>query len=258
MLAIDRQKNIMAELNAKGSITVSEMSKLLNVTEETIRRDLEKLESSNLLRRVHGGAYLLRGFEDEAPIDFRKNILTFEKKQIGDRACEEINHLDSIMLDSSTTALYIAKKLKAENKKVTVITNSLDTINELDGADNINLICIGGTLRLTSRSFTGYSTQKSLAQYHASKAFVSGSGIHQNFGITDHIDSEAQIRSLMLQNSNTRYIIADSSKFGRTAVNVVCNLDKIDCLITEKAPSSDWIKKLSELKIRLIVCNSDT
>lgn len=256
MLAIDRQNSIVAELNTKGSITVSEMSKLLNVTEETIRRDLEKLEGSNILRRVHGGAYLLRGFEDEAPIDLRKSILTFEKKQIGDRCCEEINHLDSIMLDSSTTALYIAKKLKTENKKVTVITNSLDTINELDGSDNINLICIGGTFRSTSRSFTGYSTLKSLAQYHAAKAFVSGSGIHLGFGITDHIDSEAQIRSLMLQNVNTRYIIADSSKFGKTAVNVVCSLDKINCLVTETTPDGEWVKKLNELKIRLIVCNS--
>ena len=254
MLAIERQNIIMQELETKGSILVSVMSSQLNVTEETIRRDLEALEKKNMLRRVHGGAYIVRNFVKEAPVSLRKNIYLEEKRRIADKCCELIDPYDSIMLDSSTTALYIVKKLKTENKNVTVITNSFDIIKELEDVDNIRLICIGGIMRMPSHSFTGGDALNALKGYVADKAFISSSGIHLQFGATDSIESEAHIRTAMLSNVSKRFFIADSSKFGRTAVNVVADFNMIDTVVTDECPSDDWVKKFRDCNIELIIC----
>jgi DeoR/GlpR family transcriptional regulator of sugar metabolism len=255
MLAIERQNIIMELLKKNGSVTVSELSKKFDVTVETIRRDLEKLEKQNQLRRVHGGAYIVTGFEKEAPIKLRENLLLDEKQRIGNKCCEFIEQYDSIMLDSSTTALFIARKIKKTNKKVTIITNSLDAIKEFEDSTNVKVICTGGTLRTSSRSFTGFGSLDFLKGYIADKAFVSAAGIHMKFGITDHNDTEAKIRQLMLQNVNTRFFIADSTKFDKTSVNIVCDLEQIDTLITDATPSQAWISTLKKYNINLVVCD---
>ena len=254
MLAIERQNEIMEIINIKGNVTVSTLSKQFDVTEETIRRDLGKLEQSNLLRRVHGGAYIIRGFEKEAPVRLRENIMLPEKQRIGAGCCEFIEQYDTIMLDSSTTALQIAVQLKSENKKVTVITNSLDAVKEFEDCEHIKVICIGGTLRTSSHSFFGFESLNVLGEFIADKAFVSAAGLHLQFGITDHIDSEAKIRMTMLKNANKRFFIADSTKFGKSSVHSVWSLDHIDYVITESAPKQEWRNKFDELGIKLVVC----
>ena len=254
LLAIERQNAIMQELNTKGCITVSLLSKQFDVTEETIRRDLDKLEQSKLLRRVHGGAYIVNGFEKEAPVRLRESIMLSEKERIGAKCCEYIDQYDTIMLDSSTTALYIAKQLKLENKKVTVITNSLDTINEFEDSENIKVICIGGTLRVKSHAFSGFDSLSLLNGLIADKAFVSAAGVHMNFGITDHIESEAKIRMMMLKNASKRYFIADNTKFGKAMMYSVWPLNDINYLVTDTAPDREWYSKLHELGVELIVC----
>lgn len=255
MLAIDRQNCIMAELKIKGSVIVSALGKQLNVTDETIRRDLEVLEKKKLLCRVHGGAFIFTSFEKEAPIKLRENIMLEEKKRIGDRCYEFIEQYDSIMLDSSTTALQIAKRIRLENKKVTIITNSLDVVKEFEDSENVKIICIGGTFRASMHSFTGYSSINFLKELIAEKAFVSAAGLHLEFGITDHIDSEAKLRYMMLKNANTRYFIADSTKFNKTFDNLVCDLELIHTVVTEKNPSQAWINKLKDMNINLVVCD---
>lgn len=254
MLAIERQNAIMEELNDKKSITVSALSKQFKVTEETIRRDLGKLEQSDLLRRVHGGAYLVDGFVKEAPIRLRENIMLCEKQRIGSKCCEYIQQYDTIMLDSSTTALHIAKNLKLESKKVTVITNSLDAVKEFEDSEHIRVICIGGILRTLSHSFSGFDSLHMLGEYVADKAFVSAAGIHLQFGITDNIDSEARVRTAMLKNAGKKFFIADSTKFGKSSVHAVMPLGQIDYVVTELPPKPEWQKKFKDCGIELIVC----
>lgn len=162
MLARDRISSIMEMIRENKSVLVSDLSSRFKVTDETIRRDLEKLEAQKLIIRVHGGAYLFEGFEKGAPVSLRKQFLISEKERISYKCLEFIENKDTIMLDSSTISLYIAKALKSSYFQVTVISNYLDIINELADVDSIKLLAIGGTYNISSRCFSGPATIEAL------------------------------------------------------------------------------------------------
>jgi len=204
MLARDRISSIMEMIRENKSVLVSDLSSRFKVTDETIRRDLEKLEAQRLIIRVHGGAYLFEGFEKGAPVSLRKQFLISEKERISYKCLEFIENKDTIMLDSSTTSLYIAKALKSSHFQVTVITNYLDIINELADVDSIKLLAIGGTYNISSRCFLGPATIAALESYNADKAFVSCSSIDSKLNITAHNENDGHIRGHMLKNSTKK------------------------------------------------------
>ena len=145
MLALERQKKILEILEREGSVMVSKLSAELSVTDETVRRDLEKLEAKEMLRRTHGGALPLEGGSYEPSLEKRKNLNLDSKKAIAYRALDFIASGDSVFLDASTTTFFMAKEIK-NMKNVTVITNSLRFINELSEDGGIKVIAIVGTV----------------------------------------------------------------------------------------------------------------
>ncbi|MDD2954891.1 MAG: DeoR/GlpR family DNA-binding transcription regulator [Oscillospiraceae bacterium] len=255
MIAKERREAIIRALREQRTAEVKALSVAFGVTEETIRRDLEKIEAMDLgIRRVYGGAYLEKGFDKEVPIQLRENIIVPEKMRIASHCLELIHRGDSVMLDASTTAQYIAESIRNSGLEVTVITNSLSIAGTLADCERVRLVCVGGTLRSSTHSFVGYLATRSLEQFHADKAFVSCSALHLDFGMTDYSEEEAEIRRLMLRNADLRYLVADHTKFGKCGVNHIGNFDLLHGVIVDQPLPPEWTRFLKSLEIPLIGC----
>lgn len=252
MLAVERRKKIMIMLNDHGSVVVANLSKQLKVTEETIRRDLEKLEKEGKLQRTHGGAYLSGRVMDELPVSFREQVYLPGKDLIAFRSAEMISNGETIMLDSSTTSLRIAKYLKHIGKKITVITNSLKVINELVDVNGIKVVSTGGTLRTSSQSFIGYTATANLKTYFADKAFVSCTAIHAKKGLMDSNESEAEVRKHMLLQAEERVLVADITKFGKTSFCLISDFDLVEKVVVDQHLSKEWHQNLTAFGIKII------
>lgn len=255
MLAIERLSSIRELLNKNDSVTVAELSKLFNVTEETIRRDLERIvRSDSSVQRVHGGAYKIKTFDHEAPYQLRETLLVEEKARMAGQGLRLLAEGDTIMLDSSTSALYLAKAIKSAGIRLCIITNSLRISLELSDCTHISLIMTGGSYRAASRSFVGYATTAALSGFHADKAFVSCSGLHERYGLTDNSESEAQVRRRMLLNSDLRYLLVDSDKFSLSKIHHISSLQGIQAILTNKEPIGELKMVLEKEGIRIIIC----
>ena len=237
MFALERQKRIMDTLKTDGAVWVSKLSVELGVTEETVRRDLEKLEKQELLLRTHGGAI---------PIDQGNHEMSLAKE-----AVKYISAGDTIFLDASTTTFYMAKELKVM-KDITVITNSIRVVNELAGIPDLKVVGVGGFVS-NNQSFVGSQAQRIISEtYFANKMFFSSRGITINAGILESNDQECGIKQCMLKNAGKKYYLCDKSKIGRVGFAKLAQLEDIDCFITEKNLDEEYEKVFNELNIKLI------
>lgn len=252
MLAIQRLKEIEKILNEKGSVVISSLSKQFNVSEETIRRDLDKLEKTNVLKRVRGGAYLQSESDKQVPLEIREKIYLTEKQEIADKCIEFIEDGDTIMIDSSTTAVCVAQNIHKYEKKVTVITNSMKVVEEFQDSKWAKVICIGGGLRKRTKSFIGNQALTQLESLYANKAFVSCTAVNRKFGATDDSEREAEIRRKMISNSEKSFLIVDRTKFDNLESHLICGLEKIDVIVTDQKLSNEWEDTLKKMKVEII------
>ncbi len=252
MFALERQKRIMELLVSEGAVSVSRLSTELSVTEETVRRDLEKLEKQGNLKRTHGGAVLSdENNTYEASLEKRKATNIEAKQNIAKLAAREVKEGDTIFLDASTTTFFMAKELKTM-RNITVITNSLRVITELDGTEYVKVISVGGVLS-NNQSFVGTLAENSIAEnYVASKVFFSSKGITAEVGILESNEQECGIKKKMLKNAKYKYYLCDNSKIGGVGFVKLARLDEIDCLIIETEPEEELMQRLEELEVKVI------
>ena len=248
MLAVERQKNILQTIHKDGFVKVNTMSIKYNVSEETIRRDLQKLESKGHLYRTYGGAYLTQVVNPDIPVDFREEVLIENKTNIAKICIELIEEGDTIMLDSSTTALHIANNLQSFHR-LTVVTNSVKIVTALANHEHIRVLCSGGTLRSRSMSFIGEEGRAFYDNFYADKAFISCTSVDQNHGLTDTNEMEALIRKKMLSRASRKILIADITKFNSTAFAVIAPLDTVDTIVSDREVDKDFQQRLEELGI---------
>lgn len=249
MLPIDRRnyiKNILAE---KKSVTVSELSKEFNVTEETIRRDLNLLEKEGVLIRTYGGAFIQEGTLNVIDYSLREANHVESKKNIAEKCIKFVHNGDSVFLDSSTTAAYIARALC--KMKITVLTDSLKIMTILSNYDNIKLIGTGGELSQRTMSFIGPGAIHSINQYYVDVAFISCRSLSLENQITDSSEYLAQVRQHIIERSNKTYVVADYSKFGRTSFYHICHFRKIHAIITDRLLDQDWHATLSKYNVKV-------
>jgi len=251
MLAVERRSTILETLRRQGIVTVQELSKTFTVTEETIRRDLKKLESASGVARTYGGAYITKTVHSDIPVGIREGIYVEGKEAIADLAERAIVDGDTIILDSSTTSIHIAKRLQ-QRTHIIVITNSIKVVNVLAGSEAIKVICTGGTLRSRQLSFTGPAAVKSLASYYADKAFVSCTGIDLQNGLTDSDEQEAEIRKKMLEQAQEKFIVADNTKLGKISFAAIAPVDIANCIITDLELDDAWRAELDLRKIKYL------
>ncbi|MGL5244186.1 MAG: DeoR/GlpR family DNA-binding transcription regulator, partial [Sarcina sp.] len=193
MLAIERRQSIINIIQKQKRVLVPDLASQFSVTEETIRRDLEKLENQGVLKRTYGGAILNEGTNVDMPLYVREVINKEGKMKIAQKVSEIIRDGDTIMLDSSSTALYVAKCIKRSNKKVTLITNSLKVMIELQDVKEIEMILAGGTFRETSKSFVGKWAEGVIENYFVNKAIICCKGMDIKRGVMDSNEQEAEV-----------------------------------------------------------------
>ncbi|OZU88046.1 DeoR family transcriptional regulator [Virgibacillus indicus] len=251
MLVAERHQKIVALVNERKSIRVTELSSIFSVTEETIRRDLEKLEKEKKLSRSHGGAIYINISDSlEVPYFEREIMNVNEKREIALEAAKQITEGDKVILDASSTAWYMAKSLP--DIPLTVLTNSLKVAMELSNKKQIEVISTGGNLMSKSLSFVGPLAETSMDAYHVNKAFISCKGLHLERGISDSNEQQARMKKKMIQSADTIYIMIDNSKFDVQAFSHICGLELIDHIITDSKADSDIILQLEEKSLHLI------
>lgn len=252
MHAIKRAEYIMAMLEQQKVVMVGDLSREMEVTEETVRKDLEKLEQQERLCRVHGGAYLKEGYGNETPVTVRSKIMREEKALLGRRCMGLIREKESIFLDCSTTALYLSKELAASGKKLTVITNSLGAAQELAASPTIRLLVLGGELNRDQAAMEGQNVLDELKQCFIHRAFISSVGVSPEAGITDSTRAEAEIRRAVIRQAKTCTLMMDNTKIGRNGIYVVGRIEDIDCLVVDhpfkKENPALW-EQINELQI---------
>lgn len=253
MFAIERRRKIISLLEEQSSVMVPELGKFFKVTEETIRRDLEKLEKDGLLKRTHGGAVAIENTNIELPIKIREITNIENKKNIAAKVSELIEDGDTIALDSSTTSLQVAKFIKSK-KRITVITNAINIVYELSNASDFTVICIGGNLRVKSMSFVGHLAEESIEKYNVDKAIVSCKGIHLEKGVTESNEAEAEVKKSMIEAADKVYLLADSSKFNKISFVNMIKIEEVDTIFTEKKFSDEWEQLLERKNVKTSYC----
>lgn len=242
MLKIERFVLIEQELRKKGSIDILNLSQLLNCSEETVRRDLRELESAGKLRRTRGGAFLSDKFDKTYASTLRKTLYQEEKNRISQLAAEFIHDRDVIFLDSSTTCLALAEHLLSSKLSLTIVTNSLLICSRCAAHNSdINLICLGGSLRTRTSSFVGYHTTDIIGTYYADSAFISCPKVTLSEGLSDNNLNEARVREAMLQHAQQRFLVIDHTKLDKSANIRFQGLESIDAIITDAPLPQDWM-----------------
>lgn len=254
ILAHDRRAVILKLLAEDKSVLVRELSKKLDVTAETIRKDLTILENEGKLIKTHGGAFIRDGVKNDIDIRIRETFYLDAKEKIGKKCSEIINDGDTILLDASTTSFQIAKNLVNKNK-ITVLTNSLKVAGELSNYSNIKLVVLGGILDHSSLSLLGYDTEDMLERYFVDKAFVSCRGVSMEHGITDSHELQAIIRRLMLKKGQKKYLVIDSTKFDVVAFSLIGDFSIIDAVVVDEFANDKWIDFLESRNIEIIKAN---
>jgi DeoR family transcriptional regulator of aga operon/DeoR family fructose operon transcriptional repressor len=227
-----RRSEIIARIKKERTIKVTDLMKEYDLSIETIRRDLEYLEKQGHLRRVYGGA-VLHGLYGEEPEYENREILNYPQKQaIGKKAAEFINDGDTLFMDVGTTTMEVAKHLR-HKKNLTVITNATLIAHELMKYESCRVILLGGELRKGERSVSGFLSDENIRLFFVTKTLLGVGGITPETGITDYYLPEAGTRRIMVEHSDEIIAVADYSKFGVTAMNHVCPVNKVNILVTD-------------------------
>ncbi len=246
----DRQRNISDLVDKNGSVRVADLSKQFNVSEETIRRDFERLEKQGLLRKIHGGAIRVE-MSTEIPVPKRQSKHMEEKEMIARTAATYVEDGDIIAIDASTTSLLMTRHIKGKN--LTVITNSIGVTLELASEQSIRVILIGGYLSEGSMSLVGNFAERVVQDYHVDKFFFSCLGVDFKRGISEIHEDQASVKKQLLSISEKLILLVDHSKFGQKSLIRLCDLTAVDYLITDNRVSINTIKELNVQGIRAII-----
>ena len=230
----DREEKILDILRRQGSAGADEMARELYISRPTLRRDLIKLEEKGALTRTHGGAKLTtRPADDTIPASLRMDEDSGAKNMIAAEAAKLVRDGDTVMLDGSTSALYLAAALR-EKHDIVVITSGARTALILGGM-GINTICAGGS----SESFIGGDALRTISCYNADVVFFSCRGLDDEGNLTDNSVGEDLVRLEMMKRSRRSVLLLDSGKIGRRCLHNLRHVSEIDHVVCDKPLPED-------------------
>ena len=250
MLAEQRQNQILSLVNAHQSISVLDIQQHLNVSRETIRRDLLALEEQRKLRRTHGGAIALEMSEPAIVVRQMSNPLG--KRAIGQRAAEIIPDGSVILLAGGTTVQCVSDALMAR-RSLTVVTNCVASCLKLSGRNGNRVHMLGGELQSQNQATLGREATEMLARYFANIAVVGAGAISPQGQLMDYSREEAELHGQMLKSARVSIIVADHQKFGRVAPVRVPGLEDATYLVTDSEPEGTMAAVLEKLSLRVLV-----
>lgn len=250
MLSAERHSRILQLLAQRGSVRTVELAEALQVTDETIRRDLEQLDQQGLIQRIHGGAVYIPSARQEKPHGTREVEHVEEKLAIARTAMEYIEPGDTLFLDAGSTALQLAPLL--HNVAVTVVTHSHLVIAALTSSSDVRIRCCGGDFDPSSLSFTGPVALEAVRRYRFDKVFCSGNGICPDAGLSEINQWQAAIKELVIRNADHVCYLADHSKIGQRSDFFFARCGQIDRLITTPQADAAVLERLKadDIEIR--------
>lgn len=229
MLTEQRHKIILNELKKKGIIRINEFVKILDTSESTIRRDLTYLESINALKRVHGGASLVKKRLAEPSYGEKEVTNAEQKRKIAKYAAACIKDGDCIYIDAGTSTFEMIQYI--DKKNVTIVTNGLEHINAIMKSNMCGYI-LGGKIKNTTRAVIGSDALKNIEKFRFDKCFLGINGIHFEHGYTTPDSEEAVLKQSAIRHSTENFVLADESKFGEVSFVKVADLEEA-CIITD-------------------------
>jgi len=231
MLALERHRKLIECLNARGSVRTTEVATELGVTEETVRRDFERLETEGQLVRTHGGALRLDAARREFPMRERMAQNASAKARIARAALSRVREGSTVYFDASTTVLQLAAIIP--DKPLTVITNSLQAALSLTEKANISTFLLGGRLAHSSLSCTGWAAMQGLEMNRIDVAFISCRGLDPVLGLSDATEEQAHLKNLVVQRASEVVLLADHTKAGLSSSFFFAKNSDVDFWITD-------------------------
>ncbi len=249
-----RRERIVAMLREHNSVQIHSLADIFGVSTQTLRKDLNFLDAKGVCTRSPGGALLRLGAlsPTEEAIDVKRKRYADEKVRIGRAAAALIGAGESVLLDSGTTTLQVARHLNPADPLV-VVTNDVGILNELAAREAVQLVVLGGTLRRKNLSFYGTQTERALEGLHVDKLFLAADGFHPEKGITTHFEPEALLNRLMCRAASEIILVADSSKFGRICLHKILEPQGIARLVTDEGITREMREELARIGVEVIV-----
>ncbi len=250
----DRHRMILDILKEQKRVKVQDLSKVLNTSMVTIRKDLKILEGKRLLFRNHGGASLESPYVNDRSVLEKEFINASEKAAIGMTAAKLIMDDQYIILASGTTVQAMAEYINPL-KKLTVVTSALNVAIKLTQRENVEVLQLGGYVRKSSHSVIGHYSVMILNETVCSKLFLGVDGIDLTYGLTTSSADEAHLNKQMIKSAKEVIVLADSTKFGKKSFGLICGLDHVDRIITDKKIDSETARQIRAFGIDLIICD---
>ena len=254
LLVEERRRKILEVLEQHERVTVQELVKRFGVSAVTIRGDLDTLTEAGALVRSHGGALKPLGGPADISINVKEILHHEEKVRIGAAAAQLIQNDETIILDSGTTTLEVARQIAGRKfKSLTVITNGLNLALELARLPQVRLIVIGGMLRHVSYSVVGPHAEHMLQGLNADRLFLGVDGVDLNIGLMTPDVLEAQLNSQLIRVAREVNVVADASKFRRRSLSLIARLESVHRIITDDKIDADTSAAIRGKGIELVV-----
>lgn len=251
LIPADRQKRIQRLVEEKGVAKVTELSKIFDVTELTIRRDFDKLEKKGLLERTHGGAILRHRIKEEHLYKKKNQTQRRQKEKIGIAVNQFIDTSDTVLINTGSTNSQVLRHLTG--KGIRIITSNANALVEIENPE-IEVMLTGGLFRRQSNSLIGDFAQATLKTVCGSKAVIGVDGVSMKYGVTTPIQEEAAVaRAMIEQTSGPIIVVADSTKMGVISNFVTAPIQAINILITDAGIKHGFKKELEEIGIKVVV-----
>jgi DeoR/GlpR family transcriptional regulator of sugar metabolism len=248
----ERQNHIIELLQEYGRITVKELCQLFNVSNVTIRSDLNDLEKQDLLVRTHGGAMSTEKSSPEIPFNLRMKKHSEEKERMAKAAADLIVDGEAIFFDGGTTVSVIRFFLQ-DKKDVTIITPSIEIASYLAHHSSVNIFVMGGFLKRESFSTLGASSANVIGDWNISKAFFGAYGFTENHGLTDIHTGFIEQKRFIAEHAHVNIGMIDSSKWGKVSLDTFLSADKIDTIISDKNASPEMKEIMDKKGIQAIL-----
>ncbi|MFJ3227698.1 DeoR/GlpR family DNA-binding transcription regulator [Streptomyces sp. NPDC086783] len=262
MFAAERRQLILEMVRANGAVSLRELARVVQTSEVTVRRDVRALEAEGLLDRRHGGAVLPGGFTRESGFPQKSHLATAEKTAIADLAAGLVEEGEAIVVGAGTTTQELARRL-ARVPGLTVVTNSLLVAQALAHANRVEVVMTGGTLRGSNYALVGSGAEQSLQGLRVSRAFLSGSGLTAERGLSTSNMLSASVDRALVQAAGEVVVLADHTKLGTDTMFQTVPTDLITRLVTDEPPAHDdragtELQALADQGVQIAVAGSSS
>lgn len=249
--AEQRREQILEDLRKSGKVRVNDLSRQFGISEVSIRKDLELLESLGQLNRTHGGAVSPDTPYANMNTNERYNTNTELKHELAQRAAALIEDNDTVFMNAGTTLTYILRNLRGRHN-VSIVTNSILNANELNRYPAFNVTLLGGQIDNRYQFTFGSDAIRQLENYHANKCILSVDGISATSGLSLYYSNEVGVIRMMMQSSDRVIVAADATKIGKNTFTRIASAEEVDLLVTNKSNRIEELKALQEAGITVI------